>query len=60
MPSSELSYKLGKAVARKIFDKRGNHSEAHLSEDELSTIIIASIELYAEQQVLGKREKKPS
>jgi hypothetical protein len=35
-------------VARMIFAKRGNHSEAHLTEVELQTIIAASIEKWVE------------
>ena len=32
------------AVARKVFAKRGNHSEAHLSELELAAIIKLALE----------------
>jgi hypothetical protein len=42
---TETSEKVGRAVARSIFESRGNHSEAHLSETELATIIATSIEL---------------
>lgn len=38
---------IGKAVARCLFDRRGNHSEAHLSEHELAAIIAEAIKLYA-------------
>jgi hypothetical protein len=33
-------------VARKMFAHRGNHSEIHLREDELSAIIQESLRLY--------------
>jgi hypothetical protein len=35
---------IGQHLARQIFQKRGNHSEAHLSELELAAIIVIGIE----------------
>lgn len=37
---------IGRAVARCMFDRRGNHSEAHISENELAAIIAEAIKLY--------------
>lgn len=34
---------IGKAAARVVFRKRGNHSEAHLTEPELAAIIEAAV-----------------
>jgi hypothetical protein len=48
MPNDELSYKIGTRVARQIFELRGNNSETHINEAQLSAVIIASIELYLE------------
>ncbi len=44
MPT-ETAEKVGAAVARRLFESRGNHSEAHLSEIELATLIAVSIDL---------------
>lgn len=41
MPTNEM---IADAVARKVFNKRGNHSEAHISELELAAIINAALE----------------
>lgn len=38
---SDAAIDAGKALARGIFAKRGNHSEAHISESELATYIAA-------------------
>lgn len=46
------SEKVGMAVARRIFESRGNHSEAHLSEVALATIIAMSIELVFKKMVV--------
>lgn len=35
----ECAISFGMAVARKVFAKRGNHSEAHLSEGELAALL---------------------
>lgn len=43
MPSNEM---IADAVARKVFAKRGNHSEAHVSEVELAAIINAALVHY--------------
>lgn len=40
MPSNEM---IADGMARKVFAKRGNHSEAHLSELELAAIINAAL-----------------
>ncbi len=36
---------VAKSMARLVFDKRGNHSEAHISEAELAAYIAAAYEL---------------
>ena len=41
----EYALRVGKAVARKIFEKRGNHSEVHLREADLSSIAAVVFEL---------------
>jgi hypothetical protein len=43
MPSNEI---IAEVVARKVFAKRGNHSEAHISELELAAIINAALVTY--------------
>jgi hypothetical protein len=40
-----LSMEIGNRIARKIFEQRGNHSEAHLSEAELAGICTAAAEV---------------
>lgn len=35
----------GMIVARKLFEKRGNHSEAHLTELELAALIALGFEM---------------
>jgi hypothetical protein len=44
-PLRESALRAGKLVARRVFRERGNHSEAHLSEQELATWIAAGCEL---------------
>lgn len=34
---------MGRVVARQVFAKRGNHSEAHLTEAELAQIVAAAL-----------------
>lgn len=34
----DRSLEIGRQLARKVFEKRGNHTEAHLSEMELAAI----------------------
>lgn len=43
---------LAAKVARKLFENRGNHSEMHLSEDELTIIIETAFEL--RQKIVSK------
>lgn len=40
----QLSIDIGKKIARKVFEDRGNHSEAHIRESELAAICIAAAE----------------
>ena len=35
----------GFRIARKVFAKRGNHTEAHLSEGELAAMLVVAFEL---------------
>jgi hypothetical protein len=37
---------ISRKVARRVFQARGNHAEAHLSEAELAAILEIAIELY--------------
>jgi hypothetical protein len=48
----DSSDKVGIAVARRIFEARGNHSEIHLSEMELATIVAMSIDLVFKKMVV--------
>lgn len=40
----DMRNEIGKKLARKLFERRGNHSEMHLSEAELAEIIQAAVE----------------
>lgn len=49
-----LSIKIGERIARRIFQERGNHHEAHLREAELAGICMAAAEsaiVYLEARV---------
>lgn len=56
MPSNEM---IADAVARKVFARRGNHSEAHVSEVELAAIINTALLHYewlaAQLEATGKK-----
>lgn len=39
-----ISQEIGARIARKVFEKRGNHSEAHIGEAELAGICTAAAE----------------
>src|SRR5271157_6315101 len=41
----------GESAARKLFAKRGSHSEIHLRPEELATVLAAAFELSAEMLV---------
>lgn len=41
---SQTAIEIGTRIARKIFEQRGNHHEAHLREAELAGICIAAAE----------------
>lgn len=41
----ETAKRVGDRVARLLFESRGNHSEIHLSENEIATLVTISIEL---------------
>jgi hypothetical protein len=41
-PLPQISRDIGKMVARHLFEKRGNHTEAHLSESELAAACAAA------------------
>lgn len=45
VPLRSSALRVGKLVARRVFRERGNHSEAHLSEEELATWIAAGCEV---------------
>lgn len=42
---SREAERLGRLVARKLFEARGNHSEAHLSEAELAQVCALAAEV---------------
>jgi hypothetical protein len=42
--NSPFAIRLGQKLARIVFNKRGNHSEAHISEAELASIIQVGVE----------------
>jgi hypothetical protein len=39
------SLRIGQAMARRVFDARGNHSEIHLSEADLATLLAGAAEV---------------
>lgn len=49
---TETSDKVGRAVARRLFESRGNNSEVHISEIELAIIIAMSIDLVFKKMVV--------
>jgi hypothetical protein len=44
----EAARQTGKRIARKTFDKRGNHTEVHLCEVDLAVILVVAFELGAQ------------
>ena len=44
-PYSMLEERIGKRLARKMFEARGNHSEIHLSEHELAELCMGAARL---------------
>lgn len=36
---TDAQVEIGRRMARKVFEKRGNHREAHLSEAELAALL---------------------
>lgn len=50
-----MSHHVSEKVARKVFEKRGNHSEAHLSEAELKSIIDVAIRIAATRSANSRR-----
>ena len=52
-----LEQRIATRFARKMFEIRGNHTEAHLRESELSFIIEEAIKLYVQVGIAqGDRE----
>ncbi len=43
-PVSELAVAEGRRMARRVFEKRGNHTEAHIREDELAALLAIAFE----------------
>ena len=43
--ANDRSVAVGMSLARQVFEKRGNHSEAHLKESEIAAIVALGIEL---------------
>lgn len=46
---------IGKAVARKMFERRGNHAEMHITENELAAILTEAIRFYQTLVAKGVR-----
>lgn len=44
---------VAKRTARVVFEKRGNHAEAHIGEDELRIIVEAAIRWYEDRKENG-------
>lgn len=40
----EIALSVGMRLARKVFEKRGNHSETHLKEAELAALLTLAAE----------------
>lgn len=43
----------GLRLARRIFEKRGNHSEAHITEEELAVMLAAAYEIGKDEYIEG-------
>ena len=43
---------IGRKLARKVFETRGNHSETHLSEVELAALLAYAVQLHHHQGTL--------
>ncbi len=43
-PNRARAIWIGRELARKVFDKRGNHAEVHLNEGELAAMIALGVE----------------
>jgi hypothetical protein len=56
-PVRERALRAGRLVARRVFAERGNHSEAHLSENELAQWIAVGCEVVLLNT--ERRELKP-
>jgi len=48
-PVTIAAIRAGQMIARKVFAKRGNHSEAHISEAELAALLALAFELGQER-----------
>ena len=46
-PLRQASVAVGTTLARQLFERRGNHSETHLSEAELAALLALAVERYA-------------
>ncbi len=53
----DVSYTvIARRIARRVFEKRGSHSEVHLSEEELVALLVASGRLSREAGRIADRE----
>jgi hypothetical protein len=50
----DTASRIGLAVARKIFDSRGNHSEVHLTEGEVAVMVSAAIQLTFQKMTVSE------
>lgn len=50
----ELAIREGVKIARYVFAKRGNHTEAHISEAELAALLAVAFERGAESSNEGR------
>jgi hypothetical protein len=58
--NADLPVDVGSELARQFFQKRGNHSEAHLSEAELAALIALGIERAADAKAMDVQAEAAS
>lgn len=56
-PGPQPHQRFAVSAARAVFRKRGNHSEAHLSESDLAIIIEAALEAFGAPDLLAACEE---
>ena len=56
---SDHAVDIGRTVARMLFAKRGNHSEAHLDEAELAALVAIGVDTYRLRQQPAELDVEP-